>query len=317
MPDSPSPDAERLLQRIFRKTSLFSYLALFLAVMAFAACPRSIIVRAVGPAREAALRFEPAPFAASGFAPLRLVGAWRVEVDDPRFGGVSGLAMDGGALLALTDSGSVIRFPQPGRGGPALVRDLPTGPGLSQFKFNRDSEALARDPEGRGWWVTFEHWHQAWLYDRDFRRALSRVDFGRGRWPANRGLEAIVVDADGLLLFPEAGSEWLRLTGKALRSNRLVNAHGDIADAVRLPDGRLLLVTRRFGLDGIAKRLAVAEASNGSLGLRALASLGLGATDNVEAIAAEPRANGTRLWLMTDNDFRARAPTYLVALDLP
>ena len=285
--------------------------------MAFDAWLKTVEVRSDGPTREAAVRFEPVRFGATGFAPLRLVGAWKVHVDDPRFGGVSALAMDGHALLALTDSGSVIRFPQPGRGGRALVRDLPAGPGIPQFKVNRDTEALARDPGGRGWWVAFEHWHQLWLYDPGFRHALARIDLGENRWPANRGIEAMVADPGALLLFPEGGSEWLRLAGNRLRSSRLANPYGYIADAARLPDGRLLLVTRQFGVGGIAKHVAVAERSNGKLGLRSLATLGLGATDNVEAIAAEPLPDGTRLWLMTDNDFRARAPTYLVALDLP
>jgi len=54
------------------------------------------------------------------------------------------------------------------------------------------------------------------------------------------------------------------------------------------------------------------------LAVRSIARIALGARDNVEAIAAEPRAGGgTRLWLLTDNDFRPRAPTLLVALDLP
>lgn len=317
MPDSPSPDAERLLQQMFRKASLFSYLAIFLAVMAFDAWLKTVEARGDGPVREAAVRFQPVRFAASGFAPLRLAGVWAMQVDDPRFGGVSALAVDGKALLALTDSGTLIRFPPPGREGRALVRDLPAVPGIPRFKVNRDSEALARDPGGRGWWVAFEHWHQLRLYDPGFRHALARIDLGQNRWPANRGVEAMVAGADGLLLFPEIGGEWLRLTGKQLRSGRLDNPFGYIADGLRLPNGRLLLVTRQFGVAGIAKHLAIAEVSNGKLGLRSLASLGLGATDNVEAIAAEPRANGTRLWLMTDNDFRARAPTYLVALDLP
>jgi len=290
---------------------------MFLAVMAFDAWLKTIEARGDGPAREAAVRFEPVHFSSAAFAPLRLAGIWRMHIDDPRFGGVSALAVDGDALLALTDSGTVIRFPPPGRDGRALVRDLPAGPGHPQSKLNRDTEALVRDPGGRGWWVAFEHWHQLWLYDPDFRHALSSIDLGKHRWPANRGVEAMVADANGLLLFPESGIEWLRLKGNTLRSGRLANIHGSIADGASLFDGRLMLVTRRFGVAGIAQRLVIAEVANGQLGLRSLTRLGLGATDNVEAIAAQPRAHGTRLWLMTDNDFRARAPTYLVALDLP
>lgn len=302
---------------MFRKARFFNYLAIFLAVMAFDAWLKTVEVRSDGPARESALRFEPMRFEASGFAPLRLVGVWKMEVDDPRFGGISALALDGGQLMALTDSGSIIRFPPPGRGGRAFVRDLPAGPGIPQFKINRDTEALARDPAGRGWWVAYEHWHQLWLYDPGFRRALTRTDLGKDRWGANRGLEGIVATPDGLLLFPEPGTEWLRLNGNSLLSHRLANSFGDIADGLRLADGKLLLVTRQFGVRGVTKRLVVADEKGGQLTLRSLAPLGLGATDNIEAIAAEPHAGGTRLWLMTDNDFRPRAPTYLVALELP
>ena len=148
MPDSASPKTEQRVQQLFSKFNVFSYLsllAIFVAIMAFDAWLKTVEVRSDGPAREAAVRFTPIHFEPVGFKPLRLVGAWQVEIDDPRFGGVSALALDGEALLALTDSGTVIRFPRPGDGGKAFIRDLPAGPGIPQFKVNRDSEALARD----------------------------------------------------------------------------------------------------------------------------------------------------------------------------
>ena len=43
----------------------------------------------------------------------------------------------------------------------------------------------------------------------------------------------------------------------------------------------------------------------------------LGPLDNAEALAAEPIAGGTRLWLMTDDNFSWPMRTLLVALDLP
>lgn len=318
MPDSGSPDAERRLQPRFSKTSVFNTLALFLLVLAGDYGIGSMPNRSDRPDALAPVRFVPASFDPAGFAPLGLAGAWKVEIADPRFGGVSALAIDRRQLLALTDSGTVIRFPMPGRSGRALVRDLPGGPGNSDFKRHRDSEALVRDPAGRGWWVAFEQWNQLWLYDPEFRRARSRIDLGRQRWRRNQGIEAMVADAGGLRLFPEPGRESLRVRGGEVRVDRLASRFGSVSDAARAPDGRLLLVARKLGLAGLAKRLVVAgEGKDGTLELRPLARLGLGATDNVEAIAVEPRAGGTRLWLMTDNDFRARAPTYLVALDLP
>ena len=318
MPDSPSPKTERRVQPMFMKSSVFSYLALFLAIMAFDSWLKTVEVRSDGPARHAAVRFIPVRFDPAGFAPLRFAGAWKVEVDDPRFGGVSALALDGGALLALTDSGSVIRLPRPGGRPRAFVRDLPAGPGIPQFKVNRDSEALARDPAGRGWWIAFEQWHQLWLYDSGFRRAITRIDLGKDQWGANRGIEAMTASGNGFLLFPQTSAEWLRLGGRHLERHTLVSPFGDFADAVRLTDGRLLIVTRKFGLTGLDKHVVVADVKGAQLQLRPIARIGLGARENVEGIAAEPRADGgTRLWLMTDNDFRPRKATLLVALDLP
>ena len=86
-----------------------------------------------------------------------------------------------------------------------------------------------------------------------------------------------------------------------------------------IASGRLLVVTRAVSATGLEKGLAEAvQTRNGGLELKKLASLPLGPTANVEGITAEPRpGGGTRLWLVTDNDFRPRAPTLLVALDLP
>lgn len=306
------------MQPAFRKASLFKYLILGLVIVGAYRWLASVSNRQDEPAELAAVRFTPARFDPAGFAPLHLVGAWKVAVADPRFGGISALAVDAGKLVALSDSGTVIHLPMPGASGRAMVHDLPAGPGSAAFKKNRDSEALTRDPLGRGWWVAFENWDQLWLYDPQFRNALGRIDLGRRGWKPNKGVEGLAANGATLVAFAETGQEWLQIRDAAIRSHRVANRFGYISDAVRVPDGRLLVVTREVSLTGLAKRLAVAEEGKSEvLTLRLLAPLSLGATDNVEAIAAEPRPGGTRLWLMTDNDFRSRAPTYLVALDLP
>ena len=319
MPDSSSLKAERRVQPRFRKVKYFNSLLLAAIILAAHGWLQAIANRADRPDAIAAVRFAPIASASAGFAPLRLAGAWRVEVGDSRFGGVSALAIDRRRLLALTDSGTLVRLPRPGQGKRASLRDLPAGPGNPGFKRNRDSEALARDPRGRGWWVAFEQWHQLWLFDAGFERVLGTVDLGRGRWRANRGIEAMAADPAGLILFAEESAQWWRIgAGGGEGPRRLVNRFGLIAEAARLPDGRLLLVTRKPGLAGLVKRLLLVDENGQEPVLRSLARLELGATANVEALAAEPRAGGgTRLWLMTDNDFRPRTPTLLVALDMP
>lgn len=299
MPDSHSLKAERRLQPSFRKSLIFSGLlaSSILAAHAHFDVPTSRQPRA--PAL-AAVRYQVDRTFRGSVGKFRVAGSWIVSVDDPRFGGVSGLALDGDRLLAVTDSGVVVRLPKPGAGSSAEIRDLPDGPGDPRFKRNRDGEALAADPAGRGWWVAFENRHSLWLYDRGFRRALRRVDLGRLGLRANRGVEGLVGSGGNrLFLFREWGG--------------LLPVGTGVSDAAFGPDGALWLTTRSFGLNGVVNRLG--RYAEGRV-IDAVV-LPLGPLDNVEGIAAEASGSGEiRLWLITDNDFSATRPTRLIALEM-
>jgi len=308
-------EAERSLQPSFSKAAIFSHLVLVALIGLFAFWLDTRPDRAILPPRTVALHFKRVNFDPAQFAPLRLAGAWRVTADDPRLGGVSALAVDGTGLIALTDAGAVIHFARP-TGGPATARikDVPGGPGRPGFKRHRDGEALVSDPKGRGWWVAFENHHQLWLYDLDFSRALGRIDLGAGRWPHNTGIEAMVAEPGGLLLLPEAGKDVIRVARTQTLHWPLGNPMGRLSEAARLPDGRILLIARKAGPRGFRNALVPLLPDN-RLG-RPIA-LGLGPLDNAEALAAEPIAGGTRLWLMTDDNFHWPLRTLLIALDLP
>ena len=120
---------------------------------------------------------------------------------------------------------------------------------------------------------------------------------------------------DGLLLLPEAGTEVIRVRGARARTSPLGNPMGRLSEAVRLPDGRILLLARRAGPRGF-RQCAWSRCCPATASAQPIA-LGLGPLDNAEALAAEPIAGGTRLWLMTDDNFRWPLRTLLVALDLP
>jgi hypothetical protein len=308
-------EAEQSLQLAFRKIIFFNHLMLIGMIGLFAWWLDDQPDQQLLPPRTVAVNFEPVHFNPAGFAPFRLAGAWRLTADDPRFGGVSALALDEAGLVAVTDAGAVIRFSRPtGRSITAVIRDVPTGPGRPGFKRHRDIEALVTDPSGRGWWAAFENHNQLWLYDRDFSRSLEHIDFGRRRWPRNRGIEAMLSEPGGFLLLPEAGTEVIRLSAGRMRRSLLGNPLGRLSEAVRLPDGRVIVLARRVGLDGFHNAL-VPLLPGDRLG-RPIA-LGLSPLDNAEALAAEPIAGGTRIWLMTDDNFRWPMRTLLVALDLP
>src|SRR5688572_9229402 len=134
MPDSGSTETERAVQSSFRKVGFFNSLAMALTILAAHAGFAVIPNRSDRPMAAATVRYDSLRVDSAGFAPLKLVGAWSVQVDDDRFGGVSALAIEDGRLLALTDSGTIVSLPRPGGPGPAIVRDLPDGPGSPAFK---------------------------------------------------------------------------------------------------------------------------------------------------------------------------------------
>nr|WP_089220761.1 esterase-like activity of phytase family protein [Sphingomonas laterariae] len=250
--------------------------------------------------------------------PLKLAGAWKVEADEPRFGGISALALDGASLLALADTGVVIRLPRPGaKSTDATLWDLPGGPGSPRIKEDRDSEAIAADPLGRGWWVAFENRDQLWLYDRTIHHPLARIEVHDPALAFNYGIEALAPMANGLLLLPEAGQSAIALAGHRRITFPVSNGFGAVSEAAALPDGSLLLLARIVRLRGFENRLVRLVRHGDGFETELLAQLPIGRYDNIEAMAAEPAGDGrTRIWLMTDNDLSLWRSTLLVLLEM-
>ena len=307
---------ERGMQPKFRIRRLAAALLLLAAIASFDVWLAHFPNRQELGWRAARIEFKPVRLDARAFAPLRPAAAWRLTSADPRFGGISSLAIDGGRLLALTDAGALVRF-RPGKTD-ARIGELPGGPGTGRFKSHRDSEALVRDSRGRGWWVAFENRHELWLFDPAFRRALQRIDLGGRGWRVNRGIEALVADGDSLLLVHEDGDHLLRMTGSGVRSIAIGNARGAISEAAALGAGRYLAVERRVTPLGFRNALVSLEKSGSGYRFGRRIALPLGPFDNVEGLAVERRSDGAlRLWLMTDDNFQRPFRTLLIALDWP
>lgn len=312
--------AECKVQPRFSKTLFFQSLTLIGLIVATQAWLFGTPNREERGERVASVDFSPVALPRKDFAPLRVAGAWTLTSSDPRFGGVSALAVDGETMIALTDSGVVIRFARPGSGsGTARIGELPDGPGNPRFKHNRDAEALLHDPRGRGWWVAFENRNQMWLYDRAFRRALARIDFGRSRWRRNTGIEGMAAEGEALLLFPEAGKTFVRLSAGRALTHPIERSAGRISEAARLPGRGLAVIHRRWTMLGFANAVSLLEPAAGGR-LRVARSFRLRGLrlDNVEALAAERLESGeTRLWLMTDDNLQRPMRTLLIAFDVP
>jgi hypothetical protein len=222
-------------------------------------------------------------------------------------GGISGLALTGDQFVALTDDGGVIRFGKPrGRRVAASVRELPAGPGTPRFKRNRDSEALVRDPSGRGWWVSFENVGELWLYDHRFERPLERVRLEARHRLVNAGIEGAALEGEDLLLFSELGATVTRIGDGAKRPGRIADHRLRVSEAANLDPRQILLVQRSVTPLGFRNVLAVlAKTPRGYRVARRFALPG-SAIDNFEALAVERSGSGIRLWLMTDDASRSR-----------
>ncbi len=290
---------EQRVQQTFSEASIISSLALALTIFAAAAWNKAQPSRWPAPDRVVDGRVVPVTVG-------RGMQAWHISAADPRFGGLSALAVERGELVALTDSGVAVRFapPNTGRHLPIALRELPGGPGSRFRKSGRDGESLLADREGRGWWVAFENRHSLYLFSREFGRVLAKRSL-KVKWRANRGGEALVQGPDAVMVLPEEG-------GRAAGGDMI--APPWVSDATRLADGRLILLIRRPTLLGFANQVWIA--SGAGKPARRIA-LDLGMLDNMEGIAAAPLPNGgTRLWIVSDNNFRPWMRTLLVALDL-
>jgi len=316
MRDSRLNGAERALQQSFSKSGFFNGLLVSTAVLAAYVPLRQLPDRKPLPPRTVALIYRPVALPAVA-RPLQLAGAWELEAGDRRLGGLSGLAVDAGQFVAVSDLGAVARFDPPSTPHPsATLLDLREGPGPSGKKWGRDAESLARDRRGRGWWVGYEQRHSLWLYDNKFTHAVAAVDLNRPDWRDNRGAEGLIASGDGLLVLAENGREVMAVQGKAMTRQRLTTGAA-VADAARAPDGSAWLLLRSKGRGGISQSISPLVRSGAGYRIGPAWPLPKAAFDNYEGMAIAPLANGGwRFWLVTDDGHRFMARTLLVALDL-
>jgi hypothetical protein len=315
MTDSPLNEAERGLQHSFRKSPLFNGLLMAAFVLAAYLPIRALPDRRQLPSRTITLNFQPIALPTTA-SPLRLAGAWVMSADDPRFGGLSALAVDGRRFIAVSDLGAFLRFDPPSEAQPRItISDLVEGPGPAGRKTSRDAESLVRDPRGRGWWVGYEQRHSLWLYGDSFRDARAAIEIRRPDWWRNRGVEGLITDGDGLLALAENGREAIRIDRRGI-SNAKLESGWDIADAARAPDGTAWLLLRTKGREGIAQAIAPLIRSQGNYRIGDAWPLPKAAFDNYEGMVIRPKpGGGWRFWLVTDDGHRFRARTLLVALD--
>jgi hypothetical protein len=293
------------------------------------------------PLAPATISFTPVPLDESAPARRRLgallyVGGWELRSDDPRFGGLSALHVEGREATAVSDAGALVRFTLPGGGAPRLaIAPLPDGPGRTAAKADRDSEAMAIDGERA--WISFERANAIWRYDRRSWRSDSHAaPPAMQDWPSNAGGEAMLRLPDGRFLIlseagdgPDGSTAALLFDGDPAVPGTPVTRLGyrapegyRVTDAALLPDGRILYLNRRFTvLDGVSAKLTLGSLpelhEDAILTGREIAHLRPPLTvDNMEGLSVTQERGRTMFWLVSDDNFSPLQRTLLMKFAL-
>lgn len=293
-------------------------------------------------ARAVALQTEGEPLDRVGRLVYR--GGLELTAADPRFGGLSGLAISdrGRRLYAVTDRGHwIFFFPVVSEAGRLVgiagaqigkLRD-PAGNPLRRGR-GTDAESLVRIEGGLA--VAFEHRHRLWLYrgapnPLDGRPTALPLPAGARGMSPNKGLEAAARLPDGRLMviaedFPADAAYargWIFDAGRWRGFRYRRTGQFLPAGASALPGGGLLVLERRFSyIGGFGTRLVElapgAVRPGAEISGREMARFERPLiTDNFEGIASyRDGAGDTILYLVSDDNFNPLQGTYLLRFAL-
>ena len=298
----------------------------------------------------APIRFQPLPLDARDptrrkLGALTFLGAWKLTGDSALFGGVSSMAVDGDHFTMLSDSSELIRFDW--RGGdkainPTIV-SLPAAPPSPTTRrrrhprYDRDSESLSIDPASKRAFVGFEGINEIRRYSPGFTAFEASVAPPLMRsWPSNGGAESVCVLRDGrvLVLAEVAGKPSPVRRGllfdrdptspdaKTTFFRYRPPLHFEPTDAALLPDGRVLVLNRRFNpFGGFEAALTIIDPaairSFTTIDGVEIARLAWPLTvDNMEALAIVREDGRTVVWIASDDNHLLLQRTLLLKFAL-
>lgn len=281
---------------------------------------------------------DPADPAHRRFGRLRYLAGWQLASRQRDFGGYSSLWVQGDRFVALADTGYILRFrmPVPGVIEETRFGELPAFPANEGCRCDRDSESMTVGPNG-DIWVGFEYRNAILRYDPDFA-GLHSIGWPAAmkKWALNSGAEAMVRLKGGRFVILSEGNaiaphvhDSLMFPGDPTNAMNAPFHFGyrpplgyAPTDVAQLPDGRLIVLHRRFGVwDGFAAALSIVDP----------ADIRPGATvsgeqiaefkpplniDNMEGISVTREGGKTVLWLISDDNQVPVERTLLLKFEL-
>lgn len=274
---------------------------------------------------------------------LTWLGGVRLTSDDSAFGGFSAMLLDGDRFTLLSDYSNLVQFRLGTDWQPYEITfgDLPGGPGTGWTKYERDAESMTADLASGHVWVGFEWANSIWRFDRALTRpeAHARPPAMR-RWPTGAGPEAMLRLRDGnfLVLSEDAhpgddeaspARRGLRFAGdptdprlKPMPFLYVPPAGYDPVDMAELPDGRVLVLNRRFSVPELfTAKLTLIDPQglrpDQTLQGRELATLAPPLLhDNYEALAIAQEGADTIVWIASDDNGEVWEQTLLLKFKL-
>ena len=251
------------------------------------------------------------------------------------FGGLSGMEVDpDGALIAVSDAGDLLRarvvLDPAGRlagvEDATLARLIDENGVAFQNKIDADAEGLSRTDGGFA--ISFEQDHRVLVY-ADAGGAPKRLPAPYVHLAPNAGVEALAYwrdpasGAPRLVMGAERGDAWsCDLEGGDCRQILVAKRDNPgsgfkLTELDALPDGRLVALYRSAGLlTGLRAAICVVTPGADRPVVELARLPGPITADNMEAISAVPRADGSiRLYVMSDDNFAGWQRTLLLAFD--
>ncbi len=267
------------------------------------------------------------------------LGGWSLTSDTRGFGAISALNVDGRLVTALSDNGMItqFRFGRFGNVSEAENFRVPDGCGKLVHKFDNDTEALAHDSDTGAWWISYEWHNRICRVDGNLTRAEAVTKPAAiADWPQKKGAETMLRLADGrFLLIAEdvkVGTDPVR----AVLFDRDPSDPAAVAtpftyrppdgykptDAAQLPDGRILVLNRRFAIPELFTSKVVIVPAIGEnppkiLEGRVIATLAPPLiADNFEGISITIEEGRPIVWLASDDNFLRWQRTLLLKFGL-
>tara|TARA_R110002124_G_scaffold21445_3_gene82346 strand:- start:2448 stop:3425 length:978 start_codon:yes stop_codon:yes gene_type:complete len=319
--------------------SLFRRLGALAATLALAACaslPTPYVPGAADGWTPIAARIRPVGLGLLPGAQLspgvRFAGG--IDVISPEttpLHGLSDLKILDGDLISVSDSGDLararLRLDRHGRltglDQPRVRRLTLTDGSPITEKVDGDAEGLVITASG-DLLISFERDHRIWNYGPVARPgsrpvAVAAPDFA---FPGNDGMEGLSAGPDGWRAAGESGGVWDCSpagchTVVAPPEPLLADSDYRITGLDRDPAGDgWFVVQRRFQAPADVRARVRHMAGDGSLGPVLIELKHPGTVDNFEGIAAVATPTGTRLYLLSDDNFSETQRTLLLAFDV-